>query len=503
VDACSPTVADTDDDAQRDVGMPPAAGAESVATADSQSLGGFSDDGVASRSIGDVRDELSRRLEHMVLQAAAGSEETTIYDQLKNAHTVFAPLHAEVAPPTPEEVVMRCAVQNGKVESRSTVGWNFDRTCKSDLTLKADYKKCGSNKEKEAFRLEWARGRLTYFVKSRTYTKSFARVDITKGIYRPFARIAVEQGGDKAAYKAALRYVLKCIQLGPPWTLWNDMTDRLDFLDLEKGFTEELSQAWSNQQREFNDQRTIADVAAAAATGTAAHVAPVTTSRVAAAVTAAPVAPAVAAHVAPSVTAHGAPAVTTPPGMAPAVTAPRVAHVAPEAPAVANTNGNNVKGHGKGKGKGKDKGKNPSATTPGDDTNPNKRTHDDDPPNPNKKSKTKLQEVIETATKNKRNYHTAMSSMTCTKTNINTDPRWKWAASDSVSTELAVLAGAITLTQFMEQFLIMDAKDMRTECSESELTVGLIAFNKLGDPILKLQAFLQKLTRMHIQMLKA
>ena len=75
--------------------------------------------------------------------------------------------------------------------------------------------------------------------------ESFRRVDATKGRYLSASRIVQEEGGDMEARRAAEKYIRKCILFKPPWIIYNQMTERHDFLYLERGFTEEMSKAWN------------------------------------------------------------------------------------------------------------------------------------------------------------------------------------------------------------------------------------------------------------------
>ena len=68
------------------------------------------------------------------------------------------------------------------------------------------------------------------------------------GTYMPMSRIYQMEGGadDPNAWRIAQLYAAKCVQMGPPWSLWNPMTERTDYLYLEKSWSENLSECWSN-----------------------------------------------------------------------------------------------------------------------------------------------------------------------------------------------------------------------------------------------------------------
>jgi hypothetical protein len=44
---------------------------------------------------------------------------------------------------------------------------------------------------------------------------------------------------------AAGNYCKKCLQLGSPWTKWNSMTERLEFLYVKEGFKDKMKREWS------------------------------------------------------------------------------------------------------------------------------------------------------------------------------------------------------------------------------------------------------------------
>ena len=63
-------------------------------------------------------------------------------------------------------------------------------------------------------------------------------VDEQDGIWEPFAKIVVEEGGDKSAFTAAENYCSQCFELHSkgetfhkrPWVLYNDFTKRVEML---------------------------------------------------------------------------------------------------------------------------------------------------------------------------------------------------------------------------------------------------------------------------------
>ena len=77
-------------------------------------------------------------------------------------------------------------------------------------------------------------------------------VDEQDGTWEPFAKIVVEEGGDKSAFTAAENYCSQCFELHSkgetfhkrPWVLYNDFTKRVEMLYIKKKFRSANRELW-------------------------------------------------------------------------------------------------------------------------------------------------------------------------------------------------------------------------------------------------------------------
>lgn len=53
----------------------------------------------------------------------------------------------------------------------------------------------------------------------------------------------------KLGLEKAMRMASACLELGPPWVDYNEFTQGVEFLYIEKGFAEEFSRAWREHQK--------------------------------------------------------------------------------------------------------------------------------------------------------------------------------------------------------------------------------------------------------------
>ena len=76
--------------------------------------------------------------------------------------------------------------------------------------------------------------------------------DEQDGTWEPFAKIVVEEGGDKSAFTAAENYCSQCFELhgkgetfhNRPWVLYNDFTKRVEMLYIKKKFRSANRELW-------------------------------------------------------------------------------------------------------------------------------------------------------------------------------------------------------------------------------------------------------------------
>ena len=127
------------------------------------------------------------------------------------------------------EEKLRQAFKDEDVDGRSPLGQRFAREHK-DGEGRLRFQAQKSFSQKRAFRLEWAREQYSALQEKTQYSKSYERVDRSKGKYLPFRRIVAEEGGDQEAVGAALRYCQKAARMGGRWVSMNVMTSRMKFL---------------------------------------------------------------------------------------------------------------------------------------------------------------------------------------------------------------------------------------------------------------------------------
>ena len=142
----------------------------------------------------------------------------------------------------PEELDLQKCLLLG-VDVRSKWGQRFARSSAADLS---EYKQMTTN-AKQAYRKEWAKVRLQEVQQKKEYVESYQRVDSSTGTYVPFFILWKREGGakDPGALAASVRHAKKALRMGPPWVTKNRMTDRIEFLHLERSVAETFFKCWS------------------------------------------------------------------------------------------------------------------------------------------------------------------------------------------------------------------------------------------------------------------
>jgi hypothetical protein len=125
------------------------------------------------------------------------------------------------------------------VDVRSAAGQQFARKEGQTPAYKAM-----STSEKANFRKEWAKGKYEELKVQRSKSRSWQRVDTSKGIYQPFSVIVKKEGNDNAAVKAAVNYVAACQKMGGAWQKYNTMTQRVEWLYMKAGMEEIFTESW-------------------------------------------------------------------------------------------------------------------------------------------------------------------------------------------------------------------------------------------------------------------
>ena len=142
----------------------------------------------------------------------------------------------------PEELELQKCLLLG-VDVRSKWGQRFARSSAAHLS---EYKQMTTN-AKQAYRKEWAKVRLQEVQQKKEYVESYQRVDSSTGTYVPFFILWKREGGakDPGALAASVRHAKKALRMGPPWVTKNRMTERIEFLHLERSVAETFSKCWS------------------------------------------------------------------------------------------------------------------------------------------------------------------------------------------------------------------------------------------------------------------
>lgn len=104
---------------------------------------------------------------------------------------------------------------------------------------------------KRDFRLKWAQQELaSCTIVKQTKLEQYQIVDEELGTYEPFDMVVKHEGGRKsaAAWRAAVNYCEKCMELGGMWLSWNAFTQRADVLYIKKQRRSSFNQIWGLYQ---------------------------------------------------------------------------------------------------------------------------------------------------------------------------------------------------------------------------------------------------------------
>lgn len=154
------------------------------------------------------------------------------------------------------------------IDSRSAVSQRMMRELTS--AQKSDLKGM-THTDKKAFRRGWAEKRLGDFKEEKTFVHDWRKIDVTKGTYMSASKVFLEEGGTAADIEPCKRILQKCASMGPPFVLYNQFSERHDYLYLRKEFAEEMTKSWTLYQK-WSDAATAPAPAAAASAGVAPRV---------------------------------------------------------------------------------------------------------------------------------------------------------------------------------------------------------------------------------------
>ena len=137
------------------------------------------------------------------------------------------------------------AINSNDLAINSALYQKFNR----ELTTKdkAKYKACSSDKERSAWRIEWAKRELEEMEACKQHIKEWKRVDETRGQYFTCDRIAVEYGfavSPVRAVRSAGNYCRRAALLGGKWMRWCELSEQWLFLFLSQEFREQLNESW-------------------------------------------------------------------------------------------------------------------------------------------------------------------------------------------------------------------------------------------------------------------
>jgi hypothetical protein len=143
-----------------------------------------------------------------------------------------------------EQVMLKDASDHG-FDLRCSIGQVFSSTGGKTSEYRALKGTVGSRQKQATFRKQWAEKKLHHCIEEKLMTTAWKRVDIAKGVYRPFTMVWKKEGGDRAAYKATLKLVAKSIKMGGAWVRRNEQTERFEFLHMQHSTSDIFEQAWS------------------------------------------------------------------------------------------------------------------------------------------------------------------------------------------------------------------------------------------------------------------
>jgi hypothetical protein len=144
-----------------------------------------------------------------------------------------------------EKMILAAAQQgDGKFDIRGALGQLFSRS----VGKSPEYKQAKSHTDKAKFRAEWAAAKWKTIEEDHMHTRTHTKIKKVKGTFVCFMKIVENEGGkdDPKAWLAAAKYGSKCLTMGPPWTAYNTMTERVDFMLIERSEEDVFQEAWQH-----------------------------------------------------------------------------------------------------------------------------------------------------------------------------------------------------------------------------------------------------------------
>jgi hypothetical protein len=373
---------------------------------------------------------------------------------------------------------LNAAINAGCFDTRSYLGNKFRNEHKVGTEAGDQYKAIGNREAAAAFRMEWCQKQLKNMLESKSFTRSWRRVDRCKGVYRNFGRLVQDLGGWQCpeAVAGATTAVSKCLLLGAPWVHRHPQTELVEYLVLQTEFEEEFDQNWKHFVEHWNGTSGEAARKSVCSGGEASGQA-----------------------AAPRADALGdkpvAPPGGTRDGDSTAAAARGGTGTARAGAGQAALDGGKVDpGISGGKprkgGRGKKTG----------DGNP---PEDPDSPNDGKKIDP-IAALLKKSAKMKNQFHSASSNFIQINQAIETDNAWAWARGGIWQTKLHEAKTALqeSMTPWHKEFLCSDAAVMKKKYTPERLTVELSNFVEAGPLIEKLAKVVAGISKAHDDLAK-
>jgi len=146
-------------------------------------------------------------------------------------------------------------IKDGQLDPRSYLGGMFRKAHPKGTPAGEEYAAL-TRQEAQMFRVEWAKKQYQHIKERRCLTKSWKRVDSTKGTYRNFGRLVQDFGGwgCAEALEGATSCLNKCTLMGPSWLMKHPQSGLIEYLVLEQEWTETYSECWEHFKEEWNDE---------------------------------------------------------------------------------------------------------------------------------------------------------------------------------------------------------------------------------------------------------
>ena len=119
------------------------------------------------------------------------------------------------------------------------------RWLKENAEQKALYEKEKGRAAKEESRRRWYQQKFDEYREQRSFTTTSSERQLKEARYYSLERIAVEEGGGKAGFRAACNYAVRAVKVGGKFYKWNSWTQTVKFLYVTEGEEESLEKAWA------------------------------------------------------------------------------------------------------------------------------------------------------------------------------------------------------------------------------------------------------------------